>query len=67
MSDHEISRRQYLEGAAGTGAALAAAGCIGGGGGGSDAPLEVLHAWTGGDGKKAVENLISVWNEEHGD
>jgi glucose/mannose transport system substrate-binding protein len=67
MSEREISRRQYLEGAAGTGAALAMAGCIGGGGGGSDAPLEVLHAWTGGDGKKAVENLISVWNEEHGD
>ncbi|MEZ3114899.1 ABC transporter substrate-binding protein [Halobaculum sp. MBLA0147] len=59
----DISRRRYLQGAAGVGATLAAAGCTGGGG--SSNTLEVLHAWTGGDGKKAVENLISTFKEEH--
>jgi glucose/mannose transport system substrate-binding protein len=69
MSDNEISRRRYLQGAAATGATLAAAGCVGGGGdgGGGTNTLEVLHAWTGGDGKEAVENLISTWEEEHPD
>ncbi|MEZ3143740.1 ABC transporter substrate-binding protein [Halobaculum sp. MBLA0143] len=66
MTD-EITRRRYLKGAAGVGATLAAAGCASGGGDGASNELEVLHAWTGGDGKKAVENLISVWNEQHSD
>jgi glucose/mannose transport system substrate-binding protein len=72
MTENELTRRRYLQGAAGVGATLAAAGCTGGSGGGEGEStatneLEVLHAWTGGDGKKAVENLISTWNEEHPD
>ncbi|MFB6193531.1 MAG: ABC transporter substrate-binding protein [Halobaculum sp.] len=63
MSDTDLSRRRYLEGLAGTGLAAAAAGCSGTGG--ASNTLEVLHAWTGGDGKKAVENLISTWNDQH--
>jgi glucose/mannose transport system substrate-binding protein len=69
MTEQDISRRRYLKGAAGVGAALAAAGCSGTGGGGSEATntLEVLHAWTGGDGKKAAESLVETWNEQHPD
>ena len=63
MSDHSISRRRYLQGVAGTGLAAAAAGCSGG----SSNTLEVLHAWTGGDGEKAVNSLIDTWEEQHGD
>ena len=39
------------------------AGCLGGGG--SNAPLEVLHGWTGGDGKQAVNNLTETFESEH--
>ncbi|MFB6093841.1 MAG: ABC transporter substrate-binding protein [Halanaeroarchaeum sp.] len=31
----------------------------------TDAPLEVLHAWTGGDGALAVEKLTSMFKEQY--
>ena len=37
-------------------------GSSGGSGGGT---LTVLHGWTGGDGKKAVNNLIKAFKDEH--
>ena len=37
----------------------------GNGGGGSGGTLEVLHGWTGGDGKKAVNNLIKGFKQAH--
>nr|WP_277555772.1 ABC transporter substrate-binding protein [Halobaculum sp. YSMS11] len=44
------------------------AGCTGGGGGGGgDAPVEVLHGWTGGDGQRAAEALEEAFNEAHSD
>ncbi|WP_231183860.1 ABC transporter substrate-binding protein [Haladaptatus sp. DYF46] len=48
------------------------AGCLGGGSGGdgdesTDEPLEVMHGWTGGDGKKAVNNLTSTFKDSHSD
>lgn len=30
-------------------------------------PLEVLHGWTGGDGEQAIDNLTSVFGEQHSD
>ncbi|PSP69062.1 ABC transporter substrate-binding protein [Halobacteriales archaeon QH_9_66_26] len=35
--------------------------------GGSDQALEVLHAWTGGDGKKAINALTDTFEEQHPD
>jgi glucose/mannose transport system substrate-binding protein len=64
------SRRAVL-GTAATGTAAAVAGCLGGDGDDdrssqtttaqpwNDSALEVLHAWTGGDGAVAVEELTS--------
>lgn len=77
-SEDELRRRQYLKRAAAAGAIGMAglAGCSGGGGGGSggngsgggsNQAMEVLHGWTGGDGKKAVENLIEGFNQAHSD
>ncbi|MFC7096090.1 ABC transporter substrate-binding protein [Halobaculum marinum] len=69
MKDTELNRRDVLKGAGGVGAAgmLGLAGCMGGGGGGSDAPVEVLHGWTGGDGATAAEALEEAFNEAHPD
>lgn len=39
----------------------------GGGGGGSGEALEVLHAWTGGDGKAAIDALTKNFKDEHPD
>lgn len=63
------TRRTVLRGAgaAGTAGLVGLAGCAGGGGGGSDEPLEVLHGWTGGDGKKAVNSLTDAFKEAHPD
>jgi len=35
--------------------------------GGSGAALEVLHGWTGGDGARAAEALVTAFEEEHPD
>ncbi|NUC72078.1 carbohydrate ABC transporter substrate-binding protein [Haloterrigena sp. SYSU A558-1] len=50
-------------GIAGTASVTALAGCTGGGG----STLEVLHGWTGGDGKEAADALFSAFEEEHSD
>ncbi len=49
---------------AGTAGIVGLAGCTGGGG---NATLEVLHAWTGGDGAEAADALFSAFEEEHSD
>ncbi|QSG09933.1 ABC transporter substrate-binding protein [Halapricum desulfuricans] len=33
----------------------------------NDTPLEVLHAWTGGDGADAIDKLTSMFEEEYPD
>jgi len=79
MIEDTVTRRQFVQ-ASGIASAVALAGCLGGGDGGdggdggsdggdggSRAPLEVLHGWTGGDGKKAVNELTSVFKEKHPD
>ncbi|EMA49520.1 ABC transporter substrate-binding protein [Halococcus thailandensis] len=69
--------------AASAGAMVGLAGCVGGGGGGGNGSggnnssgggssggggeLQVLHGWTGGDGKKAINNLIEKFEEAHSD
>lgn len=68
MKDTELRRRTYLKGAAGAGAAglTGIAGCMGMGGDGNN-ELEVLHGWTGGDGAKAAEALVTAFKEEYPD
>lgn len=82
-SESKLSRRRFvaLTGTTGlTGIAGCMGGGTDGGGedgggtdgsggedGGTDEPLEVLHGWTGGDGKKAINNLSSVFKEQHPD
>ncbi|RJX49692.1 carbohydrate ABC transporter substrate-binding protein [Halonotius pteroides] len=72
MSEHEpnVSRRTVLT----TTSAAAVAGLAGcsGGGGGSDGSgggneLELLHAWSSGDGNAAIAALIEGFQEEHPD
>lgn len=64
-----LSRRNLLKttGAAGAAGLAGMAGCLSSltGGDEESAPLEVLHGWTGGDGKTAVENLIKGFKEQH--
>ena len=71
MKDTELDRRDVLKGAGSVGAAgmLGLAGCMGGGGGGGggNAPVEVLHGWTGGDGASAADALEEAFNEAHPD
>ena len=69
MKDTELNRRDVVKGAGALGAAgmVGLAGCSGGGGGGGDAPIEVLHGWTGGDGATAAEALEEAFNEEYPD
>lgn len=45
------------------------AGCLGGGGGGSSSgqALEVLHSWTGGDGKAAIDALTKKFTNKYPD
>jgi len=56
--------------ATGAAGAVGFAGCLSnvtdGGGGGSNT-LEVLHAWTGGDGAAAIDALTSGFEEAHSD
>ncbi|TQQ78939.1 carbohydrate ABC transporter substrate-binding protein [Halonotius roseus] len=74
MSEHEstLSRRTVLTTT--SAAAIAGlAGCSSGGGnGGGDGgsggnELELLHAWSSGDGNAAIEALIEGFQEEHPD
>src|SRR6056297_3067241 len=71
----KISRRTVLT-TTGVAAATGLAGCSGGsddsdgssGGGGSGAnELELLHAWSSGDGNAAIAALIEGFQEEHPD
>ena len=69
MSEHNstVSRRTVLTTT--SAAAIAGlAGCSGGGGGGDGSnELELLHAWSSGDGNAAIEALIEGFQEEHPD
>ena len=73
--DRRLSRRHFV-GATGAATLAGLAGCAGGGdgGGGSDGSdggggntLEILHAWTGGDGARAAEALVAAFEEEYPD
>ncbi|QWC18799.1 ABC transporter substrate-binding protein [Halorubrum sp. 2020YC2] len=63
-----LSRRHFV-GAAGAATLAGLAGCSGGGDGGDGGgnTLEVLHAWTGGDGARAAEALVEAFDEEYPD
>jgi glucose/mannose transport system substrate-binding protein len=76
-----VSRRRILRTAGVTStAALGLAGCLGGGGGSggngsgnnsgggnSNASLEVMHGWTGGDGAKAIQALTNGFKNKYPD
>lgn len=66
--DKRLSRRHFV-GATGAATLAGLAGCSGGGDGGdgSGGTLEVLHAWTGGDGATAAEALVEAFEEEYPD
>jgi glucose/mannose transport system substrate-binding protein len=65
--DSPLTRRRVLQ-SAGVAAVAGLAGCGGGGGGGSETePIELLHAWSSGDGNAAIEALISGFQEAHPD
>jgi len=66
--DKRLSRRHFV-GATGAATLAGLAGCSGGGGGGGESggTLEVLHAWTGGDGATAAEALVEAFEEEYPD
>ncbi|MFC3476518.1 ABC transporter substrate-binding protein [Halobacterium litoreum] len=68
MSDEDFTRRTYLKGAGAAGAAsiTGLTGCLGLGGGGSE-PVELLHGWSGGDGKAAIESMHEGFKEEYPD
>ena len=70
-TNDDVTRRTILKttGAAGTIGMTGAAGCLSAitGDGGDSGTLNVLHGWTGGDGKTAAEALFSGFEDEHGD
>jgi len=74
MSEHQpnVSRRTVLT-TTSAAAVAGLAGCSGGGGGGDDGgdspsnELELLHAWSSGDGNAAIAALIEGFQEEHPD
>ncbi|WP_232685625.1 ABC transporter substrate-binding protein [Halobacterium zhouii] len=66
QDESQLSRRTYLTAAAAAGSA-GIAGCLGMGGDSSGSALEVLHAWTGGDGERAINALTSKFKEQHPD
>jgi len=78
-SNRSVSRRRFIQ-ASTLAATVGLAGCTGGGGngsggngsggngsGGNDRPLNLMHAFTGGDGAIAAEALFEAFNEEHPD
>jgi len=69
-SNSTLTRRRMLQ-ATGAAGAVGFAGCLSnvtdGGNGGGGNTLEVLHGWTGGDGKKAVNALTEGFKEAHSD
>ena len=64
--DSGVSRRRVLQ-TAGVAAAAGLAGCGGGGGGSETNSIELLHAWSSGDGNAAIEALIGGFQEAHPD
>ncbi len=65
-NNHAVSRRTVLKSTAATGAVAGLAGCSGLTGGGTNA-IELLHAWSSGDGNSAIEALINGFREAHPD
>lgn len=61
----DLDRRTYLKGAAVAGAA--GLGSLSGYVGQQNNALEVLHGWTGGDGKRAIQALTEGFKEQHPD
>jgi len=62
------SRRSVLASAAAVGATgLAGCSSLTGGGGGPDNPIQLLHAWSSGDGNAAIAALIEGFQEAHPD
>jgi len=67
MSGHNTTtRRKILKGAGAAGIA-GLAGCSGGGGDSGSEPIELLHAWSSGDGNDAIGALIEGFQEAHPD
>ncbi|WP_226004775.1 ABC transporter substrate-binding protein [Natrinema salinisoli] len=65
-NDTPLSRRTVLKSTAVAGAA-GLAGCMGGGGSSEAEAIELLHAWSSGDGNAAIEALVEGFREEHPD
>ena len=63
QSDSGVSRRRVLR-TAGVAAAAGLAGC---GGDSGPEPIELLHAWSSGDGNAAIEALIGGFQEANPD
>jgi glucose/mannose transport system substrate-binding protein len=62
------SRRSVLASAAAVGATgLAGCSSLTGGGGGPENPIQLLHAWSSGDGNAAIAALIEGFQEAHPD
>ncbi|WP_227378735.1 ABC transporter substrate-binding protein [Haladaptatus halobius] len=63
---NEVNRRSILK-LTGTAGVAGLAGCLGGNGSGqsTNKPLEVLHGWTGGDGKEAINALTKGFKKKH--
>lgn len=68
MSDNDtpLSRRTVLKSTAAAGAA-GLAGCMGGGNGSGSNAIQLLHAWSDGDGNAAIGALIEGFTEAHPD
>jgi len=70
-----LSRRRFVQITGATATATGLAGCGGdggngngnGGNGGSDQALNLMHAFTGGDGAVAAEAMFDAFREEHPD
>ncbi|ATW89477.1 glucose/mannose transport system substrate-binding protein [Halohasta litchfieldiae] len=62
----KISRRTALK-TTGVAVATGLAGCTGNGSEGASNQLELLHAWSSGDGNAAIAALIEGFQEEHPD